>query len=90
MDFFIHTVFENRHITITAEDVKFYNDGFEGIIGVIDFNSVGELEELSEDEFFSINPKGEDFVYSILNRLSENKESYIDERNPQKTMILVF
>lgn len=90
MDFLIHTLFENRHITITVEDVKFYDDGFEGIIGIIDFNDSGELDELSEDEFFVLNPKGEDFVYSILNKLSGNKESYIDRSNPQKTILLVF
>ncbi len=89
MDFFIHTVFENRHITIITEDVTFFNDGFSAIVNIVDFNESGELEELSEDEFFTLHPKGEEFVYAILNNINENKNNYINENNPQKTIMLV-
>lgn len=83
MDFFIHTVFENRHITLNFEDTKFFNngvDGYESTISVIDFNS-GSLDEIPLDEYIEIYPTSEDFIDEKIKIIIDRniKNPYKDE-----------
>ena len=74
MDFFIHTMFQNRHITITLENTIFNDNEIQTTIGIIDLDENGVLVELSENEFYTMYSEGVEFVGGILDQIDANNK----------------